>query len=63
MSESATFLPFQIYELHNDPEPVLIDYLWENSVQLPFLKDMPLLRQFKTDYFAILIAGKTVKYN
>lgn len=63
MSEKANFLSFQIYELNNDIEPNLIDYLWENSLQLPFLKDMPLLRQFKTDYFAILIAGKTVNFN
>uniref|UniRef100_A0A915CXY8 Uncharacterized protein n=1 Tax=Ditylenchus dipsaci TaxID=166011 RepID=A0A915CXY8_9BILA len=35
-----------------------VDYFWNNAVPLPYLKDLHYLRQFKTEYYTILLAGK-----
>ncbi|KAI1704998.1 EF-hand calcium-binding domain-containing protein 7 [Ditylenchus destructor] len=52
---------FEIDQSKTNFEDFLVEYLWENGTPLPYLKEIFSLRQFKTDYYAILIAGRTDK--
>lgn len=42
-------------------EKLLLEYFWENSTLLPYLKEEQSLRYYKTDYFAVLMAGNIVR--
>ncbi|KAI1700303.1 EF-hand calcium-binding domain-containing protein 7 [Ditylenchus destructor] len=52
---------FEIDQSKTNFEDFLVEYLWENGTPLPYLKEIFSLRQYKTDYYAILIAGRTDK--
>ncbi|KAH7723198.1 EF hand family protein [Aphelenchoides avenae] len=61
-SEGAFYVDhFEIDYFTPESSRHLVEYYWENATLIPYLKDMPALRQFKTDYFAVLIAGRTAE--
>ncbi|CAD5223349.1 unnamed protein product [Bursaphelenchus okinawaensis] len=36
----------------------LLEYYWENGTNLPYLKELASVRLYKTDYYAVIVAGR-----
>ncbi|KAL3090852.1 hypothetical protein niasHS_007227 [Heterodera schachtii] len=52
--------PFRVDCFHRDElDPLLAEHFWEHGKPLPYLREIQTLRQFKTDYYAVLVAGRT----
>uniref|UniRef100_A0A914GX43 EF-hand domain-containing protein n=1 Tax=Globodera rostochiensis TaxID=31243 RepID=A0A914GX43_GLORO len=52
--------PFRVDRFHADElDPLLAEHFWEQGKSLPYLREMQTLRQFKSDYYAVLLAGRT----
>lgn len=54
--------PFRVDRFHSDEiDPFLAEHYWEQGKPLPYLKELQSLRQYKADYFVVIIAGQTKK--
>uniref|UniRef100_A0A1I8BEJ0 EF-hand domain-containing protein n=1 Tax=Meloidogyne hapla TaxID=6305 RepID=A0A1I8BEJ0_MELHA len=52
--------PFRVDRFHSDEiDNLLAEHFWEQGKSLPYLKEIQSLRQYKSDYYVVLIAGKT----
>ena len=52
--------PFRVDRFYSDEiDNLLAEHFWEQGKPLPYLKEFTSLRQFKADYYVVLIAGKT----
>ncbi|CAD5233190.1 unnamed protein product [Bursaphelenchus xylophilus] len=49
---------FEIAYFTPESDWQLLEFYWENGTNLPYLKELASVRLYKTDYFAVIVAGR-----